>query len=290
MDDRLKIPNTLRRSKIVPSAQPVSLSFQFTLPKHPLQRMFSAKVRRINPYQQSSISIRLSSANSLMPLVTTRLFSDAAATTSPPGHIQKYRLNDHWANARPIYNLPRPIPDDRHNAHIARYLSCSANAQFAHQWKTVFVPLPHRHHTTSQMYRARYALLPKLTCQQATHKPNHQLFDFCRTQTIIFNIQTDKLFFKTIFSAQIRNFSPDILHNRHQFVSPDMRLRQIKNFLGCAGGSQFMQNLSGKLVLFIPVISLPSEKVPAPPSPNCTFEFGFNIPLPKKSEHPPDAH
>ena len=29
---------------------------------------------------------------------------------------------------------------------------------------------------------------------------------------------------------------------------------------------------------FIPVVSFPSEKVPAPPSPNCTFDSGFKVP------------
>ena len=40
----------------------------------------------------------------------------------------------------------------------------------------------------------------------------------------------------------------------------------------------FLQNL-----LLIPVVNLPSEKVPAPPSPNCTFDKGFNLPFNKNS-------
>lgn len=31
--------------------------------------------------------------------------------------------------------------------------------------------------------------------------------------------------------------------------------------------------------LLIPVVNFPSEKVPAPPSPNCTLEKVFNLPV-----------
>ena len=49
-----------------------------------------------------------------------------------------------------------------------------------------------------------------------------------------------------------------------------------------SSGAPNLTNVS-KTVLqyteFIPVVSLPSEKVPAPPSPNWIFEFGFKIPV-----------
>ena len=39
--------------------------------------------------------------------------------------------------------------------------------------------------------------------------------------------------------------------------------------------SQNFSNTRRQRLSFIPVVSLPSEKVPAPPSPNCTFDSGF---------------
>lgn len=33
---------------------------------------------------------------------------------------------------------------------------------------------------------------------------------------------------------------------------------------------------------FVPVLSFPSENVPAPPSPNCTFEFTLSMPVLQK--------
>ena len=49
----------------------------------------------------------------------------------------------------------------------------------------------------------------------------------------------------------------------------------------CSGAPKFTNSCRTFLQYgeLIPLVSFPSEKVPAPPSPNCTFEYVFNFPV-----------
>ena len=61
-------------------------------------------------------------------------------------------------------------------------------------------------------------------------------------------------------------------------VGADVGLRLPEHFLGRACAHERLQHGGAPAGSSVPVVSLPSEKVPAPPSPNCTFACGSSGP------------
>lgn len=75
---------------------------------------------------------------------------------------------------------------------------------------------------------------------------------------------------KAHFSAETPDLLADRAHGLREPVGSDVRLRLEENFLRRAVLGERLQDKKMRSS-FVPVFSLPSENVPAPPSPNCTL-------------------
>ena len=73
--------------------------------------------------------------------------------------------------------------------------------------------------------------------------------------------------------AQGQDLPPDALHHVDQHVRADVGLGVIADALRRAVGGELLQH-PGMRLSWVPVFSFPSEKVPAPPSPNWTLFSG----------------
>ena len=80
-----------------------------------------------------------------------------------------------------------------------------------------------------------------------------------------------EIIFLRIFFTTVRNISVPICGLCKYFISAG------------APASTKASNTSLILLSFIRVVNFPSEKVPAPPSPNCTLEFFLSAPPCQKS-------
>lgn len=92
-------------------------------------------------------------------------------------------------------------------------------------------------------------------------------------------INVNQTIFKTVFTAERNDFTAYLLNNQSQPVGSEMGLGQIQYLIRRAGRHKLGKNFRRMNVFLMPVINLPSEKVPAPPSPNCTFESGLSFPV-----------
>ena len=70
------------------------------------------------------------------------------------------------------------------------------------------------------------------------------------------------------------------LHHAHQAEGADVRFADVEDFFRRAGLDEFGPAPFGRRCLgsLIWLYSLPSENVPAPPSPNCTLDSGLSTP------------
>lgn len=87
------------------------------------------------------------------------------------------------------------------------------------------------------------------------------------------------LCFKAKRTSHLFNLMTHRFNNANQYVRSKMRFLLINDFLRCACLYKTFQNLMVTSIrIFTSVLSFPSEKVPAPPSPNCTLESGSSTP------------